>query len=134
VGAPCGNLGEPTKPNACNGSCTSLGGGKGECDFSGPFNGNCTPVETFRGCNVDGDCPFAGDTCGFGARPCFLDGGVVGGTIDAFGANDPPVNDLSVPTLASVFCIAPTTSGAINSAAGLPGAGRVTLVGDANGQ
>jgi hypothetical protein len=69
----------------------------------------------------------------FAALECFTDNGTVGGLIEAFGAADLPVNDSSTPTLGSVFCIAPTGASAINAAAGLPGAGRVTLTGEANG-
>jgi len=127
-GAPCGTIGEPTKPNGCTVSCVA-----GAC-AAGPFNGFCGPVETFRGCLVASDCPFPGDSCGFIAQPCFDDNGVVGASISASGVADPPVNDDSTPTLASVFCIAPTAASAINSATGLPGAGRVTLSGAAVGQ
>ena len=128
--APCGNLGEPTKPNSCTGAsnCTA-----GSCP-TGPFNGFCGPVETFRGCLAPSDCPFPGDTCSFIAQPC-LDSytGTIGDTITATGAPDLPVNDSSDPTLASTFCIAPVAAGSINSATGLPGPGRVTLTGTANG-
>jgi hypothetical protein len=132
-GAPCGMLGEPTKPNGCSsGSCTPVGGNEGECT-TGPFPGNCSPTETFRGCSVASDCTFAGDTCVFAALECFLDNGIVGNTIVAQGMADMPVNDVSNPTLGSVFCIQPTGAGAINTASGLPGAGRVTLTGTATG-
>jgi hypothetical protein len=46
---------------------------------------------------------------------------------------DPPINDVSHPTLASVFCVGPTGAGAVNNVAGLPGPGRVTLRGTALG-
>jgi hypothetical protein len=58
---------------------------------------------------------------------------VVTGSINAVGSPDVPVNDSSRPQLAATFCIAPVSAPAINSAAGLPGAGRVLLEGDANG-
>jgi hypothetical protein len=74
-----------------------------------------------------------GDLCVFAALECFLDNGTVGNSIDAFGSPDVPVNDTARPTLASAFCIQPTGAAAINVAAGLPGPGRVTLVGDAMG-
>jgi len=123
----CTTPGEPTKPNPClSGMCTG-----GVCtDLS---NGYCGPVETFRGCFVNSDCPFAGDTCTALDQPCFEDNGVVGATISATGAADLPVNDASSPTLASVFCVAPVAAAAINTATGLPGAGRVTLKGLAGG-
>ena len=40
-----------------------------------------------------------------------------------------PVNDASDPTLAALFCIGPTASSAVNAAAGLPGLGRLELMG-----
>jgi len=43
------------------------------------------------------------------------------------------IDDVSNPTLASLFCIGPTTSGSVNSAAGLPGLGRLQLPGIAKG-
>jgi hypothetical protein len=128
----CGRKGLSTKPNGCEVTCDPVGGGEGECS-AGPFEGTCQPTETFRGCSVDGDCPFAGDTCVSDALECFLTDGTVGDTIDAFGSPDLPVNDTSQPTLGAAFCIQPTGASGINTAAGLPGAGRVTLTGDANG-
>jgi hypothetical protein len=131
--APCGLLGEPTKPNGCSSAtCTAVGGGEGECT-TGPFPGNCGPTETFKGCSLPSECTFPGDTCVFAALECFLDNGLVGGTIDAFGMPDPPVNDVANPTLVSTFCVAPVGASAVNVAAGLPGAGRVTLRGTAEG-
>ena len=41
------------------------------------------------------------------------------------------IDDASNPTLASLFCIGPTTSGSVNAAAGLPGLGRLELQGHA---
>jgi hypothetical protein len=132
AGVACGRKGLSTKPNGCEVTCDPVGGGEGECS-AGPFEGTCQPTETFRGCSVDGDCPFAGDTCVSDALECFLTDGTVGDTIDAFGSPDLPVNDTSQPTLGAAFCIQPTGASGINTAAGLPGAGRVTLTGDANG-
>ena len=39
------------------------------------------------------------------------------------------IDDASNPTLASLFCNGPTTSGSVNSVAGLPGLGRLQLTG-----
>jgi len=103
--------------NALNGHCSE-----------GPFDTFCSPHETFRSCSSAADCPFAGDDCTLGVlRPCFLDNGAVGGSVSAFGKADPPVNGVSHPTLSALFCIAPTSSGSVNGAAGLPGLGRLTL-------
>jgi hypothetical protein len=134
-GAPCGPTGEPTKPNACqNAVCSAVVGqaNEGQC-AGGPFPGNCGPTETFRGCTGNGNCMFPGDTCIFAALNCFLDNGAIGNSIVAQGIPDVPVNDSADPTLGATFCIAPVGASAINSAAGLPGAGRVTLNGTARG-
>jgi hypothetical protein len=53
--------------------------------------------------------------------------------VDATGVVSTPSGDQSTPTLASLFCIGPTTSGSVNAAAGLPGLGRLELPGVANG-
>jgi hypothetical protein len=101
---------------------------------TGPFNQFCGPTESFRGCAANSDCSFAGDTCQTGtARPCFLDKGVIGNSINSLGSPDAPINDTAQPTLASTFCVNPTSAGAVNQAAGLPGPGRVTLFGTAVG-
>jgi hypothetical protein len=132
-GAPCGKLGEPSKPNGCtSGTCTPVGGNEGECT-TGPFPGNCGPTETFKGCSAPSDCTFPGDMCVFASLECFLTNGTIGESIVAQGMADVPVNDVANPVLGSVFCIAPTGASAINTASGLPGAGRVTLTGTATG-
>ena len=94
-------------------------------------------------CNVASQCPGGScqskvggspETCSIGKfRRCFLDNGTIGNTVDATGIVSTPVNDQSTPTLASLFCIGPTTSGSVNSAAGLPGLGRLQLPGIAKG-
>ena len=55
----------------------------------------------------------------------------IGDTVTATGNADPPVNHESDPTLAALFCIGPTSSSAVNGAAGLPGLGRLELTGHA---
>jgi hypothetical protein len=133
-GGACGVPGQASAPNACDeaGTCTAVGGSNsGECS-AGPFEQFCSPHDVFRSCTGDGECPFAGDTCSLGKnRPCFLDNGNVGGSASATGAADVPVNGVSHPTLSALFCIAPTSSSAVNSAAGLPGLGRLQLTGTA---
>ena len=133
----CGTPGLPTAINGCNDATACMPTGtpeRGECTL-GPYDLLCTPTETFRACTFGGgECTFPGDTCGFLARPCFLDSsGAIGGAINAVGAPDAPINDAANPTLAATFCVGPTTAGAVNGAAGLPGPGRVTLFGDAQG-
>ena len=66
-------------------------------------------------------------------RDCYTDNGVSGASVNATGVADPPVNDESDPTLAALFCIGPTSSSAVNGAAGLPGLGRLELPGHAKG-
>jgi hypothetical protein len=51
--------------------------------------------------------------------------------VSATGVADPPENGVANPTLAALFCIGPTSSSAVNSAAGLPGLGRIQLTGTA---
>ena len=68
--------------------------------------------------------------CVIGNRPCFLDNGL-GGAITGEGLADPPVGDVSRPTLASVFCLGPTGVPAINASTGLPGPGRLVVTGTA---
>ena len=66
-----------------------------------------------------------------GGRPQEQEGGARS-KLRADGAASPPVADVSTPLLASIFCVAPTTSSAVNAASGLPGPARLTLRGIAN--
>jgi hypothetical protein len=133
-GSNCGVPGQQTKPNACAAvtDCAANPGTPSPNDRdcpNGPFDSFCSPIETFRGCSVSSDCPFAGDTCTGGKfRDCF-DTGVSGVVVTASGQAAPPTNHQSDPTLAAMFCIGPTTSTAVNAAAGLPGLGRLELQG-----
>ena len=61
-----------------------------------------------------------------GNRPCYLDQGVVGGSVIAIGMADPPINGQANPTMAALFCVGKTNA-AVNAAAGLPGLGRIEL-------
>jgi len=138
-GGACGVPGLATAPNQCDdATCTANpadtdGSDEGACE-GGPFPQFCTPTAGFKSCTKDADCAaFAGNTCGTATpRDCFADNGVIGGTIRATGAADPPVNGVSHPTLAALFCVGPTSSGGVNSVAGLPGPGRLELPGLAN--
>ncbi|MEO6029462.1 MAG: hypothetical protein ABIR79_21570, partial [Candidatus Binatia bacterium] len=107
----------------------SPGSNKGQCE-GGPIDGICN-IESFRGCTQATqatDCPASGDSCQSVLRPCYLDNGVVGGSVEASGMADPPdANGTSTPIFASLFCIPPTTSVAVNAAGGLPGLGRIEL-------
>jgi hypothetical protein len=140
-----------------HGVCAGIGGPHdGYCGPIGTFKGclagdsDCKSLNACVGggnagnaCFADSMCP--GGTCmsllggvaetciaGFN-RPCFLDDGVVGGADVATGLVSAPVHDVANPTLASLFCVGPTSSGSVNSAAGLPGLGRLELLGIAKG-
>lgn len=127
---------EPTRPNACLDdsltmdvveSCAAISGSnKGRCS-AGPIDRVCSPLETFRSCSSNAECTASGDTCVPVNRPCFLDNGVIGGQVEAEGEADPPTNGVSNPTFAALFCIPPVAQGAINTAGGLPGLGRLEL-------
>lgn len=125
-GALCGTIGEPSRPNACDGGiCNPTIGNEGECT-AGPFDILCGPTETFRGCLADSDCPASGDSCAASRRECFVDNGVIGQSVVATGSADPPINGVLAPVLAGTFCVPPASSSPVNSARGLPGLGRVT--------
>jgi hypothetical protein len=130
--------GEPRRPNAClddtttgpnESDCSATTGGEGQCS-AGPFDQHCA-FETYRSCSgMPGDCPVPGDTCITEARECFVGhNGNIGDSIVAVGSASAPRNHTGTTTFASVFCIAPTGSTAVNTAAGLPGPGRLALGG-----
>jgi len=131
--------GEPRKTNACLDDTTTgvnehvcaidtSSPGEGQC-AAGPITTHCH-IETFRGCTVPADCPFAGDTCDAVNRDCFPGtGNGVGDAITAIGSHGVPRDHTNTQTFASVFCVAPTGSASVNSVAGLPGPGRLALAG-----
>jgi len=129
----CNRPGQPTQPNACLGSgcqdTAPVADAEGEC-VDGPVVRACAPPEQFRGCAQASDCPLTGD-CRSSLRECFLDNGDIGGQLSAAGAPSVPVNSVSTPLLASIFCIAPTVSDSVNAVSGLPGPARLTLRGTA---
>jgi hypothetical protein len=129
----CGRPGLSTQPNQCDDNTCSA---NGQCS-GGPIELSCGPVATFEGCTTDDDCTVdkvqvPGQTCSVQkTRPCFTDNGAIGGSVSATGHAVPPVNGESNPTLAALFCIPPTSAAAVNTAAGLPGLGRLELQGHA---
>jgi hypothetical protein len=147
-GGICGKPGEPTKPSACLDDTTTVGvldcsdtapvDGEGECT-QGPITTSCSVASGHaqRGCTVDTDCGGATGSCEANNRECFLTGGFSGkngtNTLIAVGMEDPPMNDVSIPTLGAVFCVGPTGLSSVNNVAGLPGPGRVTIRGTATG-
>jgi hypothetical protein len=127
-GSTCGGGGQATAPNQCDDAVCSPKAGsprRGEC-AAGPNDQNCR-LETFRGCLGNADCPATGDQCDPKPRSCFLANGMPGDSVVAQGQPDPPVNGISNPVFATLFCIAPTSASAVNGAAGLPGLGRLEL-------
>ena len=130
----CPSEQQVTQPNACIDDTSQAGDGtlcaadsatEGHCT-EGPVDSLCL-IETFRGCSSNADCPASGDSCGSSPRPCYLDNGAVGGSVSAIGMADPPTNGQANPTLAALFCVGRTNAGAVNTAAGLPGLGRIEL-------
>jgi hypothetical protein len=117
--------------NACDDAiCTDPNGTGGTCT-GGPFDQFCS-IQTFRGCLSDADCPAGAGNCQ-GAptvRPC---SGQTDSTTFAITNAMKRVGTASPtnPTLASTFCIAATSSGAVNAAGGLPGPGGLVLPGKA---
>ncbi len=131
---------QPTQPSSCIEDTSTLedesicapispGSNKGQCPISdGRADRVCFPLETFRGCLGNSDCPAPGDTCAVLSRPCYLDNGVIGGSVTAKGVTDPSDgNGIAHPTFAALFCVPPTASPAANAANGLPGLGRLEL-------
>ncbi len=126
-GGGCVTPGEPTRGNKCD-------GGPGDCNLS---TGICTTGlaffcsnETFRSCTNSGQCTGGGTCTVTGFHKCY-DNGLVGDSVSADGNADAsaPGDHFADPTLAALFCIGPTTSSALNTAAGLPGLGRLELTG-----
>jgi len=149
-GGLCGTAGEPSKPSACLDDtstpvfdCSDTGpvDGEGEC-LNGPVTKTCSVASGHgqRACAVDADCaPGGPGSCVAANRPCFLTGNFLAprvgtNTLIAVGMEETPMNDTSNPTLGAVFCIGPTSASAVNTVAGLPGAGRITIRGTAVGR
>ena len=94
---------------------------EGAC-VAGPSDGVCSTTR-FKGCSSDVDCQAAncsfcepGETCEFSPAQCFVSSGIVR-------SGEAGIPDKKT---AAIFCIAGTTSSAINSTAGLPGPGTIT--------
>jgi hypothetical protein len=145
-GGSCGRSGLPTQPHACLDDsntpidgfiCQDVGGNEGEC-ADGPVTARCS-IETFRTCGSDAECNpgpgsscpscLAGQTCVAQNRPCFTGAGNVGDAVQVSGAPDVPCGEISHPTVSSFFCVGPTGYPAVDTAAGLPGLGRVRIPG-----
>jgi hypothetical protein len=130
----CNNAGGPPRqPNACADlNCVPDPNrpGEGICNSStpgppGPADSFCDGAVKTNGdgyipCTTNGDCtPVGAGNCASATttlRPCYLNPITADGTPGQDGAE-----------LVSAFCSAPTASGSVNAAGGLPGAGRVKL-------
>lgn len=134
----CNRPGVPTRPNGCfddtsiaGALCQDTGAidGKGEC-VEGPPIQSCTNHPQ-RGCSSDADCNNVAGACQSSNRRCYLDNGVLGGSVSVAGSATPPVGGVADPTtLGGLFCLQPLASSpASNSAVGLPGLGRTSLPG-----
>lgn len=114
---------------SCNEQCpggSCLSGNEGTC-AAGPFEQFCI-IETFRACLSNADCTVPGDSCTLGKyRDCFLDNGVISGSVAASGVPYPACGSVGSGTVGALFCVPPTSSGSVNNVSGLPGLGRVTL-------
>lgn len=142
----CARPGAPTAPSGCiedytqDGmvACVAQNGAdEGEC-VVGPTDQTCSLASGHaqRGCTGDFDCGGAPGACETTARKCFLTGAGTftpypwqpgTDTLIAAGMASPPVAGVAHPTLASVLCVAPVGSAAINNVAGLPGPARLTV-------
>lgn len=124
---PCSNAGgTPRQPNGCSDlTCNpdpASGTGEGTCN-AGPVDAFCdgftkTNGEGYLPCTSDADCtPLAAGSCTMSKRrDCYLNPITADGVAGQDGAE-----------LVSAFCSAPTASASVNSAAGIPGAGRIRL-------
>ncbi len=135
--------GTATAINACsNGVCVAAPGDTDSCNEGhcqlGPTDNLCS-IETFRGCTNNAGCTpppggtcvgcLPGQTCTTKRRECYLDNGQVGGSVSVCGQANAPCNGTASTVIGALFCIPQTGSSAVNSTAGLPGLGRLTLPG-----
>lgn len=106
------------RQNACRPNVDACGA-DGFCTGD-PSDTRCSD-QAFRVCNADADCAqFGAGTCQTQPRSCF------GDSISSSGTPAVP----GVPgALTAFFCIPPTRAPAVNTVAGLPGPGVVTLPG-----
>jgi hypothetical protein len=104
------------RQNACQPDKDSCGS-DGFCTGD-PIDTRCTGQD-FRVCDTDSDCTlFNAGTCTIKPRACFADSIAAEGQCGTEGG-----------TLVAFFCIPPTRAPAVNTVAGLPGPGLVTLPG-----
>ena len=139
VGAVCGRSGVATAPNACLDDTSVAGDGtlctavapvesqRGEC-VEGPFDKTCQPGAEFYTCGDDADCAaYPGTTCHTQARACYRTSGVVGDAVTVPASHDPVTGPAIGVQLGALFCLGTTSSSAVNTVAGLPGLGRMTM-------
>ena len=130
-GGICARPGEPTRRNACLDDLCVDGDpvdGAGEC-VHGPLDGRCTAPHVQRYCSLDADC--TPGTCVTSNRLCLA---TPSDAVTADGSPGPFARDVASPTLASIFCVAPTGMASTNSVLGLPGPARALLQVTATGR
>ncbi len=138
----CNRPGQPTKPNGCLDDTVTMGpacvdtspvDGEGEC-VAGPVTQSCNAASGHpqRPCLDDMDCGGLFDSCRSSNFKCYLDLGVVGGTVSVTGIATPPAGNTSDPTaLGALTCVAPAESSSVNSVGGFPGLARYYYPGSA---
>ena len=102
---------------ACKPLCRQIGGaavGEAECP-AGPVDRTCAGAPEIS-CTNDGGCPTGKGPCAAHNRRCFLDPIVKQG-----------IAGTSTDTLVATFCVAETGSSTINTVAGLPGPGAISI-------
>jgi hypothetical protein len=122
---PCGSDVDCDPPNGfchqgdCRVNPLDMGSTQEGACTAGPNEGVCS-FTTIKGCGSNADCGppgcdfcQSGETCVFRARQCFVNSGIVR-------TGTPGVPDR---VAAAQFCIAATSSPAVNSTAGIPGPG-----------
>jgi hypothetical protein len=135
----CNRPGEPTRPHGCVDDTSTAGpicddsdlDGVGQC-VDGPSGGICTIASGHaqRSCSSNLDCGGGAGTCVNENRPCFPDGGVIGGTLSVSGTATPPVSGVADPVeIGSLFCTKPAGAASVNIALGLPGPARQKVAG-----
>jgi hypothetical protein len=117
--------------NSCSGGTNNNALGCNSC-IGGVNNGNLCTVDSACPGGYCNNCPGGTclvQTCAIGEqRECFTDdAGIIGGDVSVEGLPYPPCGNTGSGVVGALFCIAPTSSSAINAVSGLPGLGRVTL-------
>jgi hypothetical protein len=136
-------FGDPASPNPCvddsttpeDGSlCQDVGANRGACVNDGPLAVTCSPPDPPRQCLgpyfVDDYCPLSGICSYLTPRSCFLDNGVIGGSVSVIGSASPFVDGQAPATLGALSCAgASAGSTYANAVFGFPGPVRLRAEG-----